>query len=241
MLKRTCIWAALITAALFMCVMSGGLVGFLLGLVFVGMAPKEAFIPGIIGALGGLVATPFAVAFLRERIGGDTTGSRGESVPEPPSDAEEPSSVARGRSKGLISLVVKIGLLLLLPTVPPAVYEWHVWSQLQSDGLPIQAEIVSLGGTSSWRTVHQVGYRFQLPNGAILSRTQEISRDYQEGLRLGDRLPVLYLPSDPSVSRLADEDTHRKFLITIGITAVTAYVCVVGALKLSARRSPVFS
>jgi Protein of unknown function (DUF3592) len=203
-IQRSVVLTVLTAASLCMCVTAGGLLGFFLGYLCLGMTVHEAMIAVAIGVMGGIVGTPFCVALLRERWQ-NTSGT-------------DPASDAVGNSFRLRRLLARIGWLLLLPTLPATISEWYVWAELQSNGQPVQAEITSLGSSSSWRTAYQVSYQFQLPNGEAFHRTQEVSTDFQAALHIGGQLPVLYLTSKPSVSRLAEEDTHRMVLSRVSGT-----------------------
>jgi uncharacterized protein DUF3592 len=242
-IQRSLVLAVLTAASLCMCVTAGGLLGFLLGYLCLGMTAHEALIAGVIGVMGGIVGTPLCVALLRERWQ-KAAPSDAQGQDEFPGVASQPStsgpadtaSVAAGNSFRLRRLLARIGWLLLLPTLPAAIYEWYVWAELQSNGRPVQAEITSLGSSSSFRTAYHVSYEFQLPNGEAFHRTQEVSKEFQAGLRLGGQLPVLYLPTKPSVSRLAEEDTHRMVLSRMAGTWLAVYLLILGAFLVSRNK-----
>jgi len=246
-IQRSLVLAVLTAASLCMCVTAGGLLGFLLGYLCLGMTVHEAMIAGIIGVMGGFVGTPVCVALLRERCQkvapSDAQGQDGFLGPasQPSTSAKtDPASDVAGESAGnrfrLRRLLARIGWLLLLPTLPAAIYEWYVWAELQSNGQPVQAEITSLGSSSSWRTAYHVSYEFRLPNGEAFHRTQEVSKEFQAGLRLRGQLPVLYLSTKPSVSRLAEEDTHRIVLSRMAGTWLAVYLLILGAFLVSRKK-----
>jgi len=241
-IQRSFVLAVLTAGSLCMCVTAGGLLGFLLGYLCLGMTVHEAMIAGVIGVMGGFVGTPVCVALLRERwqkvAPSDAQGQDGFLGPasQPStSGTTDPASESAGNSFRLRRLLARIGWLLLLPTLPAAIHEWYVWAELRSKQ-PVQAEITTLGSSSSWRTAYHVSYEFQLPNGEAFHRTQEVSKEFQAGSRLGGQLPVLYLPTKPSVSRLAEENTHRMVLSRMAGTWLAVYLLILGAFLVSRKK-----
>lgn len=239
-MKRTILMVLFIVFSPVICIPAGAVAGALFGVLLAGDIPIFA----LVGAMGSVAGTPFFIQAMRERWidgQGDTLASddRGEpssseSTPRDeasPADPHADSRTLPGDGEGRLGIRWKalLGMLalVLLPHAFVAGWEYYTWFQLQRDGLLIPASVVMQGGSESWRSVSFVAYQFQIgPNGSVYGRTQEISQQTQQGLKLGDVVEVRYLPSNPAVSRLADESTYRVFLMRIAVVATVGYLIV---------------
>jgi hypothetical protein len=201
------------------------LVGLVLGTGIGWLAGGDPRICGLIGVFGGIVAIPFGAGLLVERFRSPPIGP----APEYGNRIAAYPRAAWGQWARLFAI------LLLAPAVP-ATLEWGTWIYLVHYGTGVQGQVDTLGGGGNWRTYFDVTYTFTTRDGLSWTRSQEISKEYQRGLRLGGPVPVLFLESDPGLSRLADEPTYRWFLLRRGTVALLVFFAILVWLRRAFHR-----
>jgi hypothetical protein len=102
-----------------------------------------------------------------------------------------------------------------------------------SEGVTAEAEVLDrerrtrTDSDGSRSTSYYVTYRFELPGGGTQTNRDSVGSGFYSSVRVGDRVPVVYLPSDPGISEIEPGSTQWLSRI-FGLVAIVALGGTVG-------------
>lgn len=108
----------------------------------------------------------------------------------------------------------------------------QVRDALAQHGVDGTAEIsrLAIGGTRGKTTRYVVDYAIELDGGSRYLRSETIAEDYWRSLAVGDRVPVRYVPFDPSMSQIQlNQAATSAYLFTL-IGRIAALLALILAL-----------
>ncbi len=109
-------------------------------------------------------------------------------------------------------IAYSVGCIALVTSLVLAFREWNIIRTLKRLGIPTEASVTSLEQRQWIRPVtYYAIYQFGLtinPRETITGR-QAIGWYHRDKLKIGSRVTVRYLPSNPAISRLWGDDTDN--------------------------------
>ena len=128
--------------------------------------------------------------------------------------------------------IIGLGLLFTLVFSVIFVIEWREAGMLARHGVETEATVERTfttrertGSEGRRQTVHNVAYRFELPDGEARTDRLRVSQDYYRAVSQGDRVDLRYLPDDPTTAELEFGRTRRQSvmwgLVALGIAGAT--------------------
>lgn len=135
------------------------------------------------------------------------------------------------RRKGKRSALIMAGVSIAMLAICGA-NVWIAYRQQRADRLleeaavPGEAEIVRRFLAPNGVTP-RVEYRVTAPDGRTGTRNAEATRDYWDSLEEATSVPVLYVPDEPQISRLAEGEPENKEnpVVMYVLSAVLALLC----------------
>jgi hypothetical protein len=155
-----------------------------------------------------------------------------ERIAQRQDDATDKVRLRRARRSAVMTAIIS---LLLLGVVGANL--WMARSRqradrlLQEAGVPGEAEIARRFLAPNGITP-RLEYRITTPDGRSATRNAEVVRPYWDQLEGATGVPVVYVPGEPEISRLANGEPRNKDitdspLVMYGVCAVLGVLCLV--------------
>jgi hypothetical protein len=153
--------------------------------------------------------------------------------------ARESRRNARRKRSGRIPLALA-GLLLLVAAVLWALVlsGWLNWYRLRQNGVSVTGQLTGLQARGDR---YYAEYRFAVGQGSSAAQhtgEQRITREAYERLETDSPVTVTYLPGDPQVSRLDEQNPgdQRRARLTLAAAGLTVLFAALALLGLGQRR-----
>jgi hypothetical protein len=153
-------------------------------------------------------------------------------IADRPGDTSEQIRIRKSRRSALITAAVSIALLTVA-----GLNVWMAHRQARADRLleeaavPGEAEIERRFLAPNGITP-RLEYRVTTADGQSATRNAEVTRDYWDGLEGESTVPVVYVPGEPAISKLAEgepesNDITDKPAVMYGLSIALAVLCLV--------------
>jgi hypothetical protein len=137
------------------------------------------------------------------------------------------------RNVSQLIVILGIGSGLVVVFLGWSLREWLIARKLKRLGVATQARVVEMGQLLWTRNLsYYLIYQFNTKDNpqAPLERRQAVGWRHHRRLKLGDNVTVSYLPSNPTMSRLSNQDTDNTSRDMSLLTAMVALLTLVAFL-----------